>query len=135
MTVKNIVDKALKDNPIFKACKDADKTTQTKFIDKSPEDQWQGIATENANFNTWLAFHGAEEISRRKPYGIKDEDDNYKILAIPDEQLGVWKIDAFFRLHKLNGEPWTHHEEIPFSHIADENDIKETMCNIINKFS
>ena len=47
-TVKNLVNKALKDNPIFKAIKDADKTPETKFIEKLPEDQWQGIGTENA---------------------------------------------------------------------------------------
>ena len=122
---KNLVNKALKDNPIFKAFKDAEKIPETKIIEKLPEDQWQGIGTENANFNAGGAFYDIEEIPRRKPYQIKDKDESYKIIAIPDEQLGVWKIDAFFRLNKLNGKPWAHHEKIPFSHITDENDIRK----------
>ena len=87
------------------------------------------------NFNAGGAFYDIEEIPIKRFYKITNEHEGYQIMAIPDKELGLWKIDASFRSHRLHGEPWTHHEKIPFSRIADENDIRKKMYEIINNFS
>ena len=70
MTFKKIIDKALKDNPIFKAFQDAEKIPQTKFIEKLQKDEWQGIGIENANFNAGGPFYGVEDSPIRKYYEV-----------------------------------------------------------------